>query len=294
MSCPANATGTSKQGQPVTVTWTAPTTSGGQAPVSTSCAPESGSAFPVGTSSVACKASDSAAQSTACTFSVVISAAPRLSVTKFMGFGDSLTQGVDSPPAPATIWQLPDWPFAYPYKLGDLLIARYTDQTITVLNDGWWGEKIDEGLARLPSEIRYYQPEALLLLEGANDLLASPSDPTTTYIARKLDEMIRVARLTRPGIVVFLATFPPQYPGERGAGAPYVASLNSKIAQEATANGVILVDLYKDFATAGTRLIGVDGLHPTDAGFTQMAKSFYAAVAANLEVKPGAVQGIRR
>jgi len=43
--------------------------------------------------------------------------------------------------------------------------------------------------------------------------------------------------------------------------------------------------LYKDFAAAGTRLIGVDGLHPTEAGYTQMATSFYNAISAKLEKK---------
>jgi lysophospholipase L1-like esterase len=211
-----------------------------------------------------------------------------------MAFGDSLTQGVDSPPAPASFWQLPDWPYAYPYKLSDLLKARYTDQPISVWNDGWWGEAIDDGLARLPSEVRYYQPDVLLLLEGANNLLGTPSEPTTTYIAGRLQDMIHAARLQKSNIVIMLATFPPQYPGTRGAGAPYVSTLNGKIATVATTNAVILVDLYKDFAVAGTRLIGVDGLHPTDAGFTQMAKSFYTAIQTNLEVKGTTVQIIPR
>jgi len=293
MSCPANATGTSKQGQPVTITWTAPATNGGQPPVTTSCSPESGTAFNLGTTSVTCRANDSASQSTSCTFSVIISAAPRLTVTKFMGFGDSLTQGVDSPPAPAAIWQLPDWPFAYPYKLGDLLKVRYTDQTITVWNDGLWGEKIYEGLERLPSEVRYYQPDVLLLLEGANDLAAEPTDETVSYISRRLQDMIHAARMQKSNIVIMLATFPPQYEGSRGQGRFQVTNLNGQIATVATSNAAILVDLYKDFAATGTRLIGVDGLHPTDAGFTQMAQSFYAAIQANLEVKTAAA-GLRR
>ena len=160
-------------------------------------------------------------------------------------------------------------------------------------NDGLWGEAIDDGLARLPSEVRYYQPDVLLLLEGANDLLIAPSDATATYIAGRLQDMIHKARLQKSNIVIMVATFPPQYAGTRGAGAPYVSGLNSKIATVATTNGVVLVDLYKDFAATGTRLIGVDGLHPTDAGFTQMAKSFYTAIQANLEVKTAPAPGIR-
>lgn len=277
----------------MTVTWTAPTTTGGQAPVTTTCTPESGSGFPVGTTNVTCRASDTAAQTASCSFSVTIAAAPQLSVTKFMAFGDSITQGVDSPPAFSGIWGPSDWPKGYPYKLNDLLKARYTDQTLTVLNDGLYGESIQTGLDRLPSEVGYYQPDVLMLLHGANDLLAGRSEATTTYIVSRLDEMIRAARLRKSNIVIFLATYPPQYPGSHGGGAPYVSTLNGKIATLATVSGVTLVDLYKDFAAAGTRLIGVDGLHPTDAGYTQMATSFSNAISAKLETKKITVQPLR-
>jgi lysophospholipase L1-like esterase len=64
-----------------------------------------------------------------------------------------------------------------------------------------------------------------------------------------------------------------------------VPTLNGKIATLAIVSGVTLVDLYKDFTATGTRLIGVDGLHPTDAGYTQMATSFYNAISAKLEKK---------
>ena len=228
---------------------------------------------------------------------MVVSAAPRLTATKFLAFGDSLTQGVDSAPVPATLWQWPDWPYAYPYKLGDMLTARYTDQTFTVLNAGLWGETVSEGLARLPSEVGRYQPDVLLLLEGANDLNnPSANAATTKYIAGRLQEMIHVARQAKQGsgLIVMLATFPPQYPGLNGAGAPWVPTMNGEILKVATAEGAILVDLYKDFMATGTRLIGVDGLHPTDAGFTQMAKSFYTAIQTNLEVKATTVQVISR
>jgi lysophospholipase L1-like esterase len=297
ISCPTNATGTSKQNQPVTVTWTAPTTTGGQAPVTTNCSPESGSGFPVGTTNVTCRASDTASQVVTCGFSVTIAAAPQLSVTKFMAFGDSITQGVDSPPAFSGIWDPAAWPKGYPFKLNDLLKAQYSDQTLTVLNDGFYGEEIADGLARLPSEVRYYQPDVLMLLEGANDLLFTPSESTTTYIVSRLEDMIRTARLQKSNIIILLATFPPQYQGtdpyDRGAGRFWVPTLNGKIATLAVTSGVTLVDLYKDFTATGTRLIGVDGLHPTDAGYTQMAKSFYTAISTTLEKKKVTVQPLR-
>ena len=265
--------------------------------MTTTCTPDSGSAFPIGITNVTCRASDTAAQTASCSFSVTIAAAPQLSVTKFMAFGDSITQGVDSPPAFSGIWGPSDWPNGYPYKLSDLLKARYTAQTLTVLNDGFYGELIQTGLDRLPSEIGYYQPDVLMLLHGANDLLASPVEATTGYIEDRLGAMIRAARLRKSNIIILLATYPPQYEGtvpyDRGKGRFWVPTLNGKIATLATVSGVTLVDLYKDFTATGTRLIGADGLHPTEQGYTVMATSFYTAIAANFEKKTVTVRAIR-
>jgi lysophospholipase L1-like esterase len=84
---------------------------------------------------------------------------------------------------------------------------------------------------------------------------------------------------------VFVATFPPQRAsGQRGAGAPYVPELNAAIAQMAAAKGATLVDLYAGFPADTTRLIGVDGLHPTEDGYTLMAQIFAQAIASTLEV----------
>ena len=70
ISCPSPVL-TSPDGNSISVTLT-PTVSGGVAPVSTSCAPASGSKFSVGTTSFSCTAVDVTQQKASCTSTVVV------------------------------------------------------------------------------------------------------------------------------------------------------------------------------------------------------------------------------
>ena len=70
ISCPSPVL-TSPDGNSISVTLT-PTVSGGVAPVSTSCAPASGSKFSVGTTSFSCTAVDATQQKASCTSTVVV------------------------------------------------------------------------------------------------------------------------------------------------------------------------------------------------------------------------------
>src|SRR5262245_8274023 len=89
---------------------------------------------------------------------------PRLTATKFVAFGDSITEGFvqrcpGSEPSglsPLRIgfFQLQGRaqpsPTAYPAKLQALLEERYPSQMISVVNEGLAGEDIQGGVANLP------------------------------------------------------------------------------------------------------------------------------------------------
>src|SRR6516165_1704405 len=77
------------------VSYATPTVTGGQAPLNTSCLPVSGASFPIGTNTVTCTTSDAKARTASCTFSVVVLPQPKLAVTSFLAFGDSVTWGED-------------------------------------------------------------------------------------------------------------------------------------------------------------------------------------------------------
>lgn len=290
LTCPGSQTGMSLQNQPVAVSWAAPVATGGTPPVTIGCTPQSGSTFQTGVSTVSCTAADAGTQNAVCSFTVTITRPPQLSVTRFLAFGDSITWGTDSPPAP--FWGAfpkPPEPWSYPTQLQGLLAARYLDQTITMVNEGWPGEWIGDGLNRLPGVVSSSVPDVFLLLDGANDLLGDPSSATTKYIAGKLREMIRVAKSRAPAVRVLLANFPPQYHGsipyDRGAGADFVPELNQRIAEVAASEGATLVDLYAAMLPNLKQNIGGDGLHPTKLGFTVMAQTFQDTVSRLFEVR---------
>jgi acyl-CoA thioesterase I len=257
------------------VTFETPVPTGGVAPVSTACAPTSGTAFPLGTTRVTCTATDSRGRSGACGFSVIVSAVPVLSSVRFVAFGDSITEGTTSPDPTTLLLSLIE---SYPYKLQALLSARYIDQTVVVLNRGRAGERVASGVTRLPGVLNNDKPQVLLLLHGANDLLGAASngsfDAAIGRIITGLEDMIEIAR--KRGVRVMLANFPPQNPnGSRGGGAEAV---NNEIAALASDEGIALVDLFGGLNGTPTGSIGVDGLHPTDAGYTKIANIWYEAI----------------
>jgi len=292
LTCPPPQTAVSTTGQPVPVTWQAPVAQGGTPPIQTTCTPLSGSEFPVGVTSVGCTAISAAAgQSASCSITVTVTRPPQLSVTKFMAFGDSITWGQDSAPSGFLAYPIPAPSYSYPTQLQSTLTANYAGQTFAMANEGWPGEKIADGLARLPSALTTNAPEAALLLDGANDLLNSPSSATTQYIADRLRDMVRVCKARVAPNRVLLATFPPQFvgtPPHRGAGAPFVPELNQRIAAVAQSEGATLVDLYTPMSADVKRYIGVDGLHPTEQGFALMAQTFAKVIQEKFEVKPSA------
>jgi lysophospholipase L1-like esterase len=205
-----------------------------------------------------------------------------------MAFGDSITHGTKSDPASFLAFPLPPPSYSYPTQLQSLLISRYSGQTLAIANEGWPGEFIDDGLKRLPSALATNAPEVVLLLDGANDLLNTPSSATTQYIAGKLTDMVRACKTRVAANRVLLANFPHQFigtPPNRGAGWAFVPELNGRIAAVASSEGATLIDLYAPMNADVKRYIGQDGLHPTETGFTLMAQTFAAVIQQKFEVK---------
>jgi lysophospholipase L1-like esterase len=273
------------------VTFTAPVVSGGVAPVQTTCTPASSSIFAVGTTTVRCTATDAAQATSSCSFSVTVAApAPQLSRTKFLAFGDSMTAGeVSQPTGTLTAEGLPHFRFvlvpaaSYPTQLLTQLRARYKSQTsqLQVTNAGWPGEWAEDGVKRLPGMLSSFRPEAVLLLEGSNDLAALGA-PGVQRAARAIDTMAREVR--NRGARLFIATIPPTRGTGQNAIAPaLIQSLNSTIRTTARGENAVLVDVFGALSDDVTKYIGADGLHPTEAGYLKIAETFFAAIRADLE-----------
>ncbi len=305
--CPVSQSVDSPQNVPVPVNFVVPSGSGGQAPLTVTCTAQPGSNFPLGSTLVTCTAQDSLQRQASCNFNVTVVPTPIIAKLSFLAFGDSITEGTKSDPRVAVMSRPYMGLFSlgpthsYPFKLNDMLASRFRSQTITVINDGHPGETASLkwapldgrpiGEIRLPDALRLYSPSVLLLMEGANDLFFG-HDAAVFDAAAALDRMVDEAQ--RRGIEVFIATIPPQrVGGNRTSVAQHIPALNDEIRALAARRGATLVDIFAALNQNLNLYIGQDDLHPTDAGFTAIADTFYAAIRAKLDVTPASVFGQR-
>jgi lysophospholipase L1-like esterase len=198
-----------------------------------------------------------------------------------MAFGDSLTEGIVSP-APTILMRLVT-PQAYPGRLQSMLVERYTDQTPVVSNQGMAGERAEDGLSRFVRAIRVENPDAVLLLEGINDI-AAQGDRGASVALAAMDGMCKEARNRR--VAVFLATLPPEREtSTRAISRSILDRYNEDLRRLARGEGAVVVDLARDLDVSA---VGVDGVHLTEAGYERVASLFFQAIRATKEAPPAA------
>jgi lysophospholipase L1-like esterase len=195
---------------------------------------------------------------------------------RILCFGDSLTYGTTS----RTIGFLPSLTAVEGYvpKLARLLSQEY-GEGLELINSGIGGETSTEGVERLSSELRLYNPDLVLLLEGIVDV--NSSNPRFPLVRANLNEMMR--RVLRSGSQVIIATYPPLNPeGFRINGIENVPRLNDVIRQEAKQQDVLVADHESDWS-GNMSGQGPDGLHPNDSGYEMMAVTWLNSIQELLE-----------
>lgn len=298
LTCPAPPIQTSTTGQGTTVTF-APSVIDGAPPVTTTCTPASGSVFSVGTTAVSCSATDARQRSTSCSFNVVVQPPPRVRLTRFLAFGDSITAGEDGNTT-LTSFNLEhffrvNYPTVilrgreYPTVLQGLLGARYTTQQPNVRNEGVPGEyaAATATLNRFIGLVASRAYDAVLLMEGANDICCGTGGNPMGVVPTIGNFRRMIAEARSRGVRVFLATLPPANPSGLRGSVRYqvVPILNAEIRTLATAEGVPLVDVFDAFG-GDFSLLSIDGLHPNADGFARIASRFYDVIRQDLEEAP--------
>ncbi len=273
------------------VTFDTPTATDGQGTVNVACSPASGQNFPIGSTQVTCTATDALSRTGSCTFSVTVSRLATLQSTKFLAFGDSITAGEVSP-ATATVQSLlkgitknvvvPS--LSWPTVLQQTLRGRYATQTFTVANFGVSGERVVTARSRFLSALTTERPEVVLLLHGHNDIAAG-ADGAASGAAAELEQMVAEAR--QRGMRVYLATVLPARTGGTTKPIPqlYIDDFNARLRIIAARQAIPIVDTYAALRTDVTRYIGIDGLHPSEAGYAKIADTFFQAIQTSLEVR---------
>lgn len=195
----------------------------------------------------------------------------KLSVTRFVCFGDSMTDGGLDPYLSSG---------GYPTRLLALLRNRYPSQTFQVINEALGGERAyTHGRDRLPGVLSLWNPQVLCLLEGGNDLNRTDIGPPaiTNLPLSAISTMVQTAR--NRGIAVMLASLPPQRPGgSKAGGVPYLSTYNSGIQQIAGNQGATFVNVFAALNANLALYIGPDGFHPTVAGHNKIADTFFSAI----------------
>jgi lysophospholipase L1-like esterase len=246
--------------------------------------------FNAGTTRVVCTANDAAAQTTQCSFNVTVSVIPSLKGTKILAWGDSITAGEVSPPYQPAVKYF-DPTVSYPTVLGELLRARYSAQTINVINEGIPGEQVvvagSNGMSgedRIEPLIIKYRPDVFIMLEGVNGLNTQESVSLTSEGLRR-----GARRAVRQGVpLVLVSTILPGVNGrptdrDRAPNPEFVNALNDRIRSWASAEGAVLVDSYTAIFPLRELYIGQDNLHPTVEGYRAMANVFFDTIRQRFE-----------
>ena len=274
------------------VSFDTPAAVGGQGSVSVSCSPASGETFPIGTTAVTCTATDSLSRTASCAFPITVSKLAQLSKTRFLAFGDSITAGEVTFPigssligATAITKQVVVPSAAYPTILAKTLQGRYASQAdlITVANYGVGGEKVINARNRYFSALSIVRPDVVIILDGLNDIAAGENGAASGAAS---EIRVWVAEARARGMSVFVATPPPGRPnGNRTVNPVLVVDWANRIRDIAARDNVGLVELYNTMLPDAERYIGVDGLHPTEAGYAKIADIFFQSIQSNFEVR---------
>jgi lysophospholipase L1-like esterase len=152
-----------------------------------------------------------------------------------------------------------------------------TTSGIVVINAGCLGAAAYDSkvLDRLKNKIAAYQPDVLLLLLiGVNDLNAT--SPDTSIIAGVQGVQTLIAYARSKSVQVMVGTLLPEIAGDYRAGAVnLIVPFNIQLVPVATNAGARVVDLYSDIVMDVTDWIADDGLHPTEAGYQEMARVWF-------------------
>jgi len=210
-----------------------------------------------------------------------------LGATRFMAFGDSITFGTVSSFDGAFLFDTVPGT-EYPTQLDNQLELAFAAQDFTVDNDGQPGETAVGAVSsgRFARQIALRRPQAVLLLEGINDLIGAGTSVGITVNA--LSQMVDVARVYNATVLIgtmFQTCVSHRPDGTvRDNASATIPAFNAAIrAMAAGRQNVHVVDIYGAFGNScgpdgGVGLVGGDGLHPTPSGYSVMAGAFSNAL----------------
>jgi len=297
IACPTDMTVSGVATAAQTVTYSAPTVTEGAAPVKTTCSPESGASFPLGSTTVSCAAADAQARQATCSFKVELKGFA-IPIRKVEAFGDSFTEGENALPALTFV----DSPNSYPTKLQAQFDTVYPGQGIVVINRGHGGDFVEKTVDTIRGSVPNDRPDTVLILSGYNNLenggckIADGQNPACSKaidaVATGVLDCIRKAREGSASVTyVLVSTLTPPGPlvpptNDRRIRGDVIVQVNSRIRQVASAQRAVLVDPYPLFLGHEAEYVSIDGFHLRPAGYQALADTFFAAIQATVPQTP--------
>lgn len=199
----------------------------------------------------------------------VLGLGPRARPHVYLGFGDSITYGQGSGDGSG-----------YSNYLRNDLRALWGKGEVPL--DGWPGSKSYSGEARLGPSLNSSRPAYVLILYGTNDW--NDPDCRDALPCYTIDALRSMVIQTRDaGAFPVVGTIPPvnpnfvdRNPAERN---DWVKRMNDLVRAMARQERVAIAEIHGDFLKQPSLpALFADYLHPNDAGYQIMARSFYDAI----------------
>ncbi|MDX1810158.1 MAG: arylesterase [Sulfurospirillaceae bacterium] len=173
--------------------------------------------------------------------------------TKILAFGDSITYGYGV-----------DKNASYPSQLANMLQTN-------VINAGVPGEDTRGGLKRLPSVLKKYKPQIIIICEGGNDIIRNKD---LTITEQNIAKMIKLAQ--KQNIFVVLVGVP-----KLDILTVSTASFYYDLAKEF--NVPLVDDALQDILNDNS--LKLDDVHPNAKGYKILSKKI-ASVVTNQYISP--------
>jgi len=188
----------------------------------------------------------------------------------YLAFGDSITDGQ----AATGDGQ------GYTGQLERALSAHFG--FAKVINDGIDSSSSERGDARISDSLASGRPAFTLILYGTNDWSDPRCGQPPCFTISSLRSIVR--KVKAAGGFPFLGTLLMTNLGDDFRASPqrndWIVAQNESIRQMAAEEGVVLVDLYAAFEKSPLPWseLFADYIHPSGAGYTLMAKTWFDAV----------------
>lgn len=137
----------------------------------------------------------------------------------------------------------------------NLLRKKIKDEKLDyrVINSSTSGDTTSNGLSRLPSEIKRYQPSILIIELGGNDGLRGLQP---SLIKKNLQAMITLGQQANSKILLLATRLPPNY------GPIYINQFQKLYRELAVENNILLIPNFLQNVDEIAALMQPDRLHP--------------------------------